>query len=122
VLHDVRLPGRGWNVDHLLIGPPGIVIVETKQWRRPVRTLRRHPKVVVERVGWQVDAVARAFGLDRTLVHPYLCVHGAPVRRLRRWTPAGDGRHLRRWLRRLPPELDGRTLGRLRASAGETFG
>jgi hypothetical protein len=97
VQHDVRLPGRRWNVDHLLVREDAVVVVETKQWRRPVRTWRRSPRIVGERVGWQVDAVADWLGRDD--VYGYLCVHGAPVRRLRRWAPVGDGRHLRRWLR-----------------------
>ena len=107
VLHDVRLPGRRWNLDHVLIGPGGVVVVETKQWRRPVRTWRRRPRIWEERVGWQVDAVARHLGTDE--VDGYLCVHGAPVRRFRRWTPVGDAEHLRRWLRRLPPARDRRS-------------
>ena len=106
VLHDVRLRGRRWNLDHVLVGPGGVVVVETKQWRTPVRALRRHPRIVEERVGWQVDALRTATG-GRVAVHGFLCVHGAPVRRWRltgaRWAPVGDGRHLRRWLRRLPP-------------------
>jgi hypothetical protein len=97
VQHDVRLPGRRWNVDHLLVREDAVVVVETKQWRRPVRTWRRSPRIVGERVGWQVDAVADWLGRDD--VYGYLCVHGARVRRLRRWAPVGDGRHLRRWLR-----------------------
>ncbi|HUP87670.1 MAG TPA: nuclease-related domain-containing protein [Acidimicrobiales bacterium] len=105
VLHDVGLAGRSWNLDHVLLGPAGIVIVESKQWRRPVRVARRHPRIVDERVGWQVAAVAKLLG-GRTDVHGFLCVHGAAVRRRwwtgARWAAVGDGRHLRRWLRRLP--------------------
>lgn len=119
VLHDVRPPGKRWNVDHLLIGPGGVVIVETKQWREPVRTLRRHPKVLEEHVGWQVEAVQRLLGTDH--VHGFLCVHGARVRRLRRSTPVGDGRHLRRWLRRLPRVLDEGGSGDVTRSARRTF-
>ena len=106
VLHDVRLARRRWNLDHVLLGAPGVVVVETKQWRDPVRIVRRHPRIWDERVAWQVNAVAEAVGPD-TPVHGFLCVHGAPVRRWwwtgARWAPVGDPRHLRRWLRRLPP-------------------
>lgn len=111
VFADVRLDGRRWNLDHVLVGPPGVVVVETKQWRRPVRTYRRHPRIVEERVGWQCDAVAGALGTDD--VWPYLCVHGARVRRFRQRAPVGDGAHLRRWLRRLPPALDRREVAAL---------
>jgi hypothetical protein len=75
--------------------------------------------VLEERVGWQVEAVARLLGTDD--VRGYLCVHGARVRRWRRWTPVGDGRHLRRWLRRLPPVLDERQVARLRRRAATAF-
>lgn len=34
VLHDV--PGGGFNIDHVLIGPAGVITVETKTWSKPV--------------------------------------------------------------------------------------
>jgi hypothetical protein len=40
VIHDATL-GRG-NVDHILIGPPGIFTVETKSHPGPVRVARLH--------------------------------------------------------------------------------
>ncbi len=116
VFHDRRLIGRDWNLDHLLIGPAGVVVVESKQWRTPVRTWRRTPRVYRQRVLWQVEAVERALRAvgDDTPVYGYLCVHGARVRRWRRRTPVGDGRQLRRWLRRLP---DVRTKREVRTTA-----
>ncbi|HVF32046.1 MAG TPA: nuclease-related domain-containing protein [Acidimicrobiales bacterium] len=113
VLHDVRLPGRRWNLDHVLLGPAGVVIVESKQWRTPIRVRRRWPRAVEEHVGWQIDAVVAdlgAHGHHDTTVHGFVCVHGAPVRRSW-WTgarnaPIGDARHLRRWLRRLPKGVE----------------
>jgi hypothetical protein len=119
VHHDVRLAGRRWNLDHVLLGPPGVVVIETKQWRQPVRTFRRWPRIVDERVGWQCDALAAALGTED--VHGYLCVHGAPVRRLRRWAPVGDERHLRRWLRQLRPALDAGSVRALERRAAATF-
>jgi hypothetical protein len=111
VLHDVRLPGRRWNLDHVLLGPAGVVVVDSKQWRRPTRVARRWPKVVEQTVGWQIDAVAAALP-DELTVHGFVCVHGAQVKRRwwtgARWAPIGDGAHLRRWLRRLPSGHDGR--------------
>lgn len=121
VLTDVRPPGKRWNLDHLLVGPAGVVVVETKQWRRPVRTWRRHPRVVRERVDWQVEAVRRLLGTDTDTVAGYLCVHGARVRRLRRWAPVGDGRHLRRWLRRRPAVLHRREVDDLVRFCNRTF-
>jgi hypothetical protein len=34
VFHDV--PGPSFNVDHVLVGPAGLLCVETKTWRKPV--------------------------------------------------------------------------------------
>ncbi|MDQ3107765.1 MAG: NERD domain-containing protein [Actinomycetota bacterium] len=119
IFHDVRLPGRRWNLDHVLIGPPGVIVVETKQWRDPVRTWRQHPRILEERVGWQIDAVAAALGMGE--VAGFLCVHGATVRRFRRGTAVGDGRHLRRWLRRRTQVLSDRAVRDLALHAQRTF-
>jgi hypothetical protein len=35
VLHDVL--GEGFNIDHVLIGPAGVITVETKTWSKPRR-------------------------------------------------------------------------------------
>jgi Nuclease-related domain len=32
VLHDVAVPGSRANGDHLLIGPPGVFLVDSKAW------------------------------------------------------------------------------------------
>jgi len=36
VFHDVV--GKGFNVDHVLIGPPGVFTIETKTWSKPTNT------------------------------------------------------------------------------------
>ncbi len=33
VLHDLAIPGSAANIDHLLIGPGGVVVVDSKQYR-----------------------------------------------------------------------------------------
>lgn len=35
VLHDRRAPDGG-NIDHLAIGPPGIAVIDSKNWREPI--------------------------------------------------------------------------------------
>ena len=39
VFHDIQIekPGRKMNLDHVLIGPNGVYLVETKFWRKPER-------------------------------------------------------------------------------------
>lgn len=33
-LHDVLLaPGKKWNLDHLVVGPPGVFFIDAKNWR-----------------------------------------------------------------------------------------
>lgn len=32
VLHDRRCPGAGGNIDHIVIGPPGIFVIDAKFW------------------------------------------------------------------------------------------
>lgn len=37
IAHDVLLePGKRWNLDHLVIGPPGVFFVDAKNWRGKV--------------------------------------------------------------------------------------
>jgi hypothetical protein len=77
LLHDITLPGWPDSLDHLVVGPTGIWVVESWQRRRlplggaalagAVRGLR-----------WQADAIAEV--LDdpaRIPVRSLLCVHGS---------------------------------------------
>lgn len=122
VRHDVRLRGRRWNFDHILIGPPGVVLVETKQWARKVRVARRRRPAVLRSVAWQVDALGAALPVE-VPIHQFLCVHGAEVHR--RWwarrAPVGDGAHLRSWLRGLRPVLSGAEVVTLDRQLRDTF-
>jgi hypothetical protein len=84
VFHDVAIPGTPANADHVLIGPAGVVLVDSKRyagrvWRspdgrvwhnqypmdRPLRSLRL-----------ETAAISRALGVP---VRPLVCVHGAHV-------------------------------------------
>lgn len=55
VFHDV--PGPAFNIDHVLIGPSGIVCVETKTWSKPVATKANlafdGETVTVQPTGWK---------------------------------------------------------------------
>lgn len=37
VLHDRRCPGAGGNVDHVVVGPPGVFVLDAKAWSGPIR-------------------------------------------------------------------------------------
>lgn len=42
VLHDRRIPGRGGNIDHLVVGPRRVTVIDAKHYRgRKVRTPKR---------------------------------------------------------------------------------
>ncbi|MEA3077238.1 MAG: hypothetical protein QOF60_2146 [Actinomycetota bacterium] len=113
VLHDLVPPGRRWNIDHVVVGRCGVVVVETKRWRGSVRVGRRgiwldgrRRDDVGSQVAMQVDVVSRAVGAS-VPVRSFVCIHGASVRR--RWwarrRPVGGPEELVRWLRRLPAVL-----------------
>lgn len=40
LVNDVVLPSRRGNVDHVLIGPCGVLVIETKRWAGQIRCLR----------------------------------------------------------------------------------
>jgi hypothetical protein len=61
VIHDASL-GRG-NVDHILIGPPGVFTVETKSHPGPVRVSRLHGATLTQAQA-QRRAIERVTGLE----------------------------------------------------------
>lgn len=92
IRHDVRLRGRRFNLDHVLISPCGtaIVVLDTKVWHRgrgwDTVLLRgrvhcgaqdRHEQV--EKVAGYAAAVQAALGLPGVVVWPLLVVHGSRV-------------------------------------------
>jgi len=85
VFHDLAAPGNPRvNVDHLVIGPSGVFVIDSKQWTGQVRQgvdgLVWHNHYPLDRtlamVRWEAEAVSRVLG---TRVHALVCVHGAHV-------------------------------------------
>jgi hypothetical protein len=85
VFHDLAAPGNTRaNVDHLVIGPSGVFVIDSKQWTGELRKgadgLVWHNHYPLDRtlamVRWEAEAVSRVLG---TRVHALLCVHGAHV-------------------------------------------
>jgi hypothetical protein len=84
VFHDVAVPGSPANVDHLVIGPTGVFVIDSKQWTGSVHqgvdglAWHNHYRLdrTLETVGWEAERVGRLLG---THAHPLLCVHGAHV-------------------------------------------
>jgi hypothetical protein len=85
VFHDLAVPGNtSANIDHLVIGPSGVFVTDSKQWTGSVHQgadglvwHNHHPlDRTLERVGWEAQQVSRALG---TRTAALVCVHGAQV-------------------------------------------
>jgi hypothetical protein len=84
VFHDLAIPGSPANVDHLVIGPSGVFVIDSKQWRGSVQQAddglvwHNHYRLdhTLGTVRWEAETVGRLLG---TRADPLLCVHGAHV-------------------------------------------
>jgi hypothetical protein len=78
------VPGSPANVDHLVIGPSGVFVIDSKQWSGSVRLAsdglvwHNHYRLdrSLETVRWEARAIGRLLG---TRTAALLCVHGAHV-------------------------------------------
>ncbi len=85
VLHDRRLPG-GANIDHLVIGPGGVWVVDSKAYSGRIKVLgdgrlwygRTCLEEVLGVLAWAADLVGEA--LDAPVASA-LCIHGARLPR-----------------------------------------
>jgi hypothetical protein len=84
VFHDLVIPGSRANADHLVIGSPGVFLIDSKHYRgrltlTPEGSLwyGHHPLTgVLGTVRWEAAVLSQALG---TTVTPMLCVHGAQL-------------------------------------------
>jgi hypothetical protein len=84
VFHDLAVPGSPANVDHLVIGPSGVFVIDSKQWTGSVHqgadglAWHNHYRLdrTLETVRWEAQQVSRLLG---TRTAALLCVHGAHV-------------------------------------------
>src|SRR5215211_5244002 len=85
VFHDLAVPGNtSANVDHLVIGPSGVFVIDSKQWTGQVRqgadglVWHNHYRLdrTLETVRWEAETVSRLLGTRATAL---VCVHGAQV-------------------------------------------
>jgi hypothetical protein len=87
VLHDLAIPGTKANIDHLVIGPGGVIVVDSKQYRGRLRLDRhgmlwhgRHLLVsALRKVLWQADQADELLGIADIQVAAIVAVHGAAV-------------------------------------------
>jgi hypothetical protein len=94
ILHDRKIPGSRANIDHIVIGPPGIFVVETKSLGGTLQIRdndvfvsgRRRTKMIdeVKREALAVQtALAGELAANRWTVSPIICVHRADLPWLR---------------------------------------
>jgi Nuclease-related domain len=92
VLHDVTLPGRSESIDHLLVGPTGVWVIESKRRGRAalldiVSQRRGHGGTngALRALRSEAAAVADALGGGASIpVKPLLCIYGRTPPRGRR--------------------------------------
>jgi hypothetical protein len=126
VRHDLNIPASRANVDHLVVGPTGVWVVDSKAYRARVSVRRgrvwagSHP-IDVGPVVWEAERVARLLHAEAT---PIVAVHGVGLRRRGkrcagvRIIPAA---RLVRRLRRGPRLLDPTRVAALEARAEEVW-
>jgi len=116
VNHDLRVPGSKANIDHVVVGPPGIFAIDAKHYRGRLRLsgdgLLWHGRTfllpTLSTVRWEADVLQARIGAPDVAVVPIVAVVGATV-------PFGQvtsmgvavvpARRLPGLLRSLPPTL-----------------
>jgi Nuclease-related domain len=87
VLHDLAIPGSPANIDHLVIGPGGVVVIDTKQYRGRLRLDQygmvwhgRHLLVsALRKVLLAADQADQVLGIAELQVGAVVAVHGASI-------------------------------------------
>jgi hypothetical protein len=85
VFHDLAIPGSAANVDHLVIGPTGVFVIDSKRYHGYLHYAagqlwhgRRPLDRTLETLWWEATQVAETLGFGPDLhVYPVLCVHVA---------------------------------------------
>lgn len=87
VLHDLAIPGSRANIDHLAIGPGGLFVIDSKQYRGRLQLdpsgrlwHGRYPLAPTLRaVEFEADQAAQILPDPGVAVVPIMAVHGAQV-------------------------------------------
>ena len=116
VLHDLAVPGSRANLDHPVIGPGGVFVIDSKQYRGRLQLdpsgrlwHGRYPLAPTLRaVSFEADRAAQVLPDPGAAVVPIVAVHGAQVpwgKVLMDGVPVVAARRLPSMLRRLPAVL-----------------
>jgi hypothetical protein len=87
VLHDLAIPGSPANIDHLVIGPGGVLVIDSKQYRGRLRLdgygmlWHGHHLLVstLRKTRWAADQADEVLGVADLQVPAIVAVHGASV-------------------------------------------
>jgi hypothetical protein len=87
VLHDLAIPGSVANIDHLVVGPGGVVVIDSKQYRGRLHLdsygLLWHGRHLLvsslRKVRWQADQADQVLGIADINVGAIVAVHGASI-------------------------------------------
>jgi hypothetical protein len=116
ILHDPAIPGSQANLDHLVIGPGGVFVVDSKRYRGRLQLdpsgrlwHGRYPLAPTLRVvSFEADQAARVLPDPGLAVVPIVAVHGARVpwgKVVTDGVPVVAARRLPSLLRQLPTVL-----------------
>jgi hypothetical protein len=127
VFHDVALQGSRANLDHLLIGPGGVFVIDSKYYRGRIRVGRggalwygRHPLGdMLRAVQWKAGRATRALASPGITVEPLVCVHRGqlPWGQLQGPVPILTPTQLVARLASLPPRLTPKEVAQLARQA-----
>jgi hypothetical protein len=115
VLHNLAVPGSRANLDHLMIGPGGVFVIDSKHYRGRLQLdpsgrlwHGRYPlTAVLPAVSFEADRAAQVLA-DPQVVVPIVAVHGAQVpwgKVVTQGVPVVSARRLPSMLRALPVVL-----------------
>ena len=122
VLHDLAVPGSRANIDHLVIGPGGVFVIDSKHYRGRLRLDAsgrlwhgRYPLAPALRaVDFEADRAAQVLVDPDVVVVPIVAVHGAQVpwgKVVTNGVPVVAARRLPSMLRALPAVLGPERVG-----------
>jgi hypothetical protein len=84
IFHDLAMPDSPANLDHLVVGPSGVFVIDSKQWTGQVhqspdgRIWHNHYRLdrTLATIRWQAETLGHLLGIP---VAPLICVHDAHI-------------------------------------------
>jgi hypothetical protein len=85
VFHDLAIPGSAANVDHLVVGPTGVFVIDSKRYQGHLHYAagrlwhgQRPLDRTLDTLWWEATQVAETLGFGPDLhIYPVLCMHVA---------------------------------------------